>query len=483
MNSEFENAQEVRNALDARLVRADIELQFMAYLIRADQDHRMLMLEDARTTFFTHNGMRTLFGWLSELALQGLDVSEAGMFNAITARAKQGEYEFLSSTLKQIMSVYVELSGKEMLEILRSAFQQRIINNNIFQLAYRQFLDNEPMEKVTDTITNAMMQLETGKQGMSVKTAATNVVERALNPDKNIPGLMTGLKAWDMQFGGFKRDRVYTFGGSPGSGKTMFCIDLICRLCRRYGPENPMTIKANHTRIQFFSLEMSEERVVTRLITNVAQLTEHQLTNQGAKYDNGELIVKPLTDAERDRLLDAYKEVTSWPLDIEYLTLNSKKLKSKGKMHSLKYRDKHVVKILDHLGEVEKGSFDTRREVDSIMDVMKSFARDNKDTAIVLSQLTKEAEKGEAQKKVFYRPNKGLLMESVGIEAKSDVVCMTWRPFRHFMAIDYDGMKGWSTKGKLILINEKNRDGKAGNDILLGCDERFNELRDYHLLY
>jgi replicative DNA helicase len=150
-------------------------------------------------------------------------------------------------------------------------------------------------------------------------------------------------------------------------------------------------------------------------------------------------------------------------------------MKLKGKHFALKNKGKHLIYVLDHLGEVDGEKTNIRIETDQAMSAMKSFCKDYDATSIVLSQLSK-AVIDEKNRINSFRPNASHVMESVGVQAKSDVMILLWRPEIYFDYVSYDGNPSWTTAGKLVPIVVKNRDGQAPYDIVMGHQIQYNKF-------
>src|SRR5690606_35333068 len=97
-----------------------------------------------------------------------------------------------------------------------------------------------------------------------------------------------------------------------------------------------------------------------------------------------------------------------------------------------------------------------------------------------LTQLKKELtdSNSPANKASFHRPNDSHIMESGSLKADSDVVLLLWRPDMRYTHINYDGIENWDVRGKLFLLNYKNRDGQSPTDVIMGCDIKYNHLYD-----
>jgi replicative DNA helicase len=479
------NGLGMMDILAERIRKEHLEREILHKVMDTDHGTQGVILERLRSIHFTNPEYVTLFQYVAELYTLNKSISADNVQNMVTMRAKPQEYQSLIMALSEVMQEPLSSESPDnIIEELDVTYKQRTVYNEVFLMANRMFMQNEPFEAVVEHISNAIMKMDTNTHEVTLPQAVDQAEQMVFRPEQGDRGLLIGLSDWDQQFGGIKRDRVYTIGGYTGSGKTAKMIDLIGRLCIRHhyhlDPDTgkPNTDGAEKIAIQFFSLEMSEVRIVFRLTSWLAGITEHVLTNQGVFKPNGDPLVHQLDPIETDRVLKAMAAIKKWPLEIVYTSLSSSSIRTKGKKFALKNKGKHLIYILDHIGEVEKTTVDNRIEFDKVMDACKSFARDHKGSVFPLIQLEKATEKGPDAEKRFYRPGKGNVMESVGVEAKSDVLILCWRPAKKWKEIAYDGNPKWSCVGKIIDIVEKNRDGLSFNDIVYACDIQYNRIRD-----
>lgn len=462
---------DLQGSVKDRIAQPLKEKQILKALVTGDGDTQVEIFDKLRHTHLSDKQHRAIYNHLTDLYVKSKEVNPDSLLSKIRLSAKPGDYEELVAQWQEILEVPVSDSVGNILDVLYTTRKNRILHAEIFGTANRLFMQNEDsVDSIVKKIADAIISMEDEKEGISVAEANRTVVERALNPEKASTGLLTGLRDWDMQFGGFKKNKMIGVAGYSGSGKTAWVIDMICRLMRRH---------LGKVAIQFFSLEMSEEDIVTRIICWLAEITEHQLANQ-SEQNFAAGITTPLSDDQRDRLLDAKAELDTWApyLEIVYQSLDDHSIKAKGRRFALKNSDKHIIHFLDHLGEVKGNGKDNRSKFDDAMDAMKDFCRDHKATSVALIQLAKETEQSKEQEDRYYRPKKGFVMESVGVEAKCDILALLWRPGKKWETIAYDGEDYYYVRNLMFMIVEKNRGGKMGNDIIFQCQIQFNQLFD-----
>jgi len=188
----------------------------------------------------------------------------------------------------------------------------------------------------------------------------------------------------------------------PSQGKTALALNLAENIAIRGG--HPMAI---------FSLEMSKESLLQRLVASVAQIDAH-------KFRTGHL-----SREDWRRMTEALGTISSAPIWVDDAGSISV-LEIGAKARRLK-RDKGLsLLIVDYLQLITaRGRFGNRQEeVASISRGLKGLAKELQIPVLVLSQLTRAPERDERG------PQLSDLRESGAIEQDADVVMFIYRP--HF---------------------------------------------------
>jgi replicative DNA helicase len=459
--------------------------------VLADQLRDELFSQPIRQTLLTR--LRTLRREL------GTNVSIESFRNHILQRTRlQGQIPGLLYELSQIEESTTGRSYTELLAVLERTYKTRTIAQLIFRECSHRYEQGEEIDSLTVFIEKLLIEVGQGAKPKRRKFSdlARSVHNQIKEPDRTKPSLQIGLPDFDMQFGGIKRDRVITIGGFTGSGKTAMLIDLIYRL---------LWYHRDKIAIKFFSLEMSEERVMQRLFSRAAMVAVKRQDDWWVKvsYENDEEgkpieveLMEDLTPDEIRRLDNAlpFFEQLDDVIDIEYTQLTAESLASGSRQFALEHPDKHLIIMYDHMGLFDKEGNDNRKEFDNIINASKNVARTTKATIFPLVQLDKSVE-SRFNKAEYYRPGSTNIMETVGIEAASDIVLLLWRPHKFFEQIPYmhpglgiysqdesDESNWWDCRHRMIVIVAKNRDGTAPNDMVFDADMGHNKLYRYNEL-
>jgi replicative DNA helicase len=464
MSNTNQTADEMRNTLSRRMWNVVKEREILSSLIQQGPDLQAQILEHLKVYHMTHPVRGNMVEWAHEMHVDQKSINRVSMYDYMVSKGSFNQLD-LDEEYNLIAFTTMENTVENTMDILNDCYKTRCVYYDVARKVDAAILSNTSIDDILSGISDVVISLDeaTTKKHETLSEVATTALDEILNPTKEMLGLMIGLNAVDEQLGGFNRDTLITLAGFSGSGKTATVCDWIHRLCKHYPTE---------IAICFLSLEMSQKRIIRRLYSRHAKITEYKMR---AHARGGE---HQMNKYEQDALIEAYADVRSYPLEIVYESgIDAKAIKMIARKFALKHKGKHLFFILDHLGEVKKNSADSRVETDLNMQAMKDLCMEYDATAIVLSQLKKEVE--DQKNRPYCRPNRSHVMESVGVIAKSDVMILLWRPEVYEKIMPFRNMEEWTTENKQIWLIEKNRDGHAPNDVILECDIKYNKLDNY----
>lgn len=227
-------------------------------------------------------------------------------------------------------------------------------------------------------------------------------LEKIFREGKSVTGIPTGYAELDKLTSGMQPSELIILAARPSQGKTALALNLM---------EN-VSMRGGHP-VAMFSLEMSKESLLQRLVASVAQIDAH-------KFRTGHL-----SRQDWSRMTEALGTISSAPLWIDDSGSISV-LEIGAKARRLK-RDKGLsMLVVDYLQLITaRGRFGNRQEeVSSISRGLKGLAKELQIPVLVLSQLTRAPERDERG------PQLADLRESGAIEQDADVVMFIYRP--HF---------------------------------------------------
>lgn len=216
---------------------------------------------------------------------------------------------------------------------------------------------------------------------------------------EGLRGVPTGFKDLDDALAGLQRSNLIILASRPGVGKTSLALNIAQNVAVKY--KRP---------VGFFSLEMSKEELVDRLL--VAQ----------ADIDAWRLKTGKLTEDDFTKLSNAMGELAEASLYIDDTPALSI-LEMRTKSRRLQVEVGIDLLIVDYLQLARSRQLENRvQEVSEISQGLKNLARELKIPVFAISQLSRAVEQRGTK-----RPQLADLRESGSIEQDADVVMFIWR--------------------------------------------------------
>lgn len=265
-------------------------------------------------------------------------------------------------------------------------------------------------------------------------------LERLIKSGGEVRGLPTGFAGLDKKLAGLQDSNLIILAARPGVGKTTFALNIAMHIALK-----------NKQSIGFFSLEMSKEELVDRLLVGQADI------------DAWSLKTGRLSDADYSKLTEAWGELAEAPIYIDD-TPGASILEMRTKARKMKIEKDLRLIIVDYLQLAVPGKrFESRvQEVGYISQNLKNLARELQIPVLALSQLNRSIEHRGGSKK----PMLADLRESGSIEQDADVVM--------FLYSEDDGNDELmdSSKRLIKLAVAKHRNGATGDIDLMFRGDR-----------
>ena len=353
---------------------------------------------------------RLIFGAAVELATEGTPIDEVTLYGRLKANGhleESGGYSYFGELTSAVptsanLPYYASLIRDAWLlrrlilsstTIVASAFDEAAQAPQLLQLAEAEILkiaetqEAMPVSEVADIVDGVVEQME----NLIDNRGATLGVSTGF-PD--LDHILCGLQAGDM----------IVLAARPSVGKTALALNITRHLAVDEGKP-----------VLFFSLEMTKDQLVQRLIGMVARINGRKL-QEGFLPDN----TKEQIRAAADRIRQA-------PISIDdSATLSILEVRAKAN-RMMAHKDLALV-VVDYLQLMEAPQALKRREnrqsqITEISRGIKQLAREIQVPVLALSQLSREAEKDDRG-----IPRLSHLRESGSIEQDADVVLMLYRP-------------------------------------------------------
>ncbi len=264
------------------------------------------------------------------------------------------------------------------------------------------------------------------------------MIEKAHNTDGTVTGIASGFTDLDYKTTGFQPSDLILLAARPSMGKTALALNIAIHVA---------SVEKKHVAI--FSLEMSKEQLVNRLLA------------QESHVDSQHLRTGNLADTEWASLIEGAETVGKSYLVIDDTPgISIPELRSKCRKQQLEKGLDMI--IIDYLQLMSgSGKAESRQnEVSEISRSLKAIARELGVPIIALSQLSRKVED-----RSDHRPQLSDLRESGAIEQDADVV----------MFIDRERSEDEIMKATVIIAKQRN--GPIGDVPLLWLP-KYTQFRD-----
>jgi replicative DNA helicase len=253
-----------------------------------------------------------------------------------------------------------------------------------------------------------------------------------------VTGIPSGFSTLDEKTGGFQKSDLVIIAGRPSQGKTAFALSVA---------RNAALHKERPTPVAVFSLEMSEQQLIIRMLASEARVNAHDLRTGRLHEDKWKNLSRNV-----GRLAEAKIFIDDSP------TLSI--LEVRAKARRLKAEHNIGLIIIDYLQLVQgpKNPESREREISMISRSLKALAKEINIPVMALSQLNRAVEsRGDK------RPMLSDLRESGAIEQDADLVIFIHRPETYdIKEIKDDTLGSIPSEGIAEIIIGKQRNGPTG---------------------
>ena len=263
--------------------------------------------------------------------------------------------------------------------------------------------------------------------------------------EEEIIGIDTGFQALNKISQGFQSGQLIILAARPAMGKSAMAMNLAV---------NVATHNANgNASVAIFNLEMSAEQLVERMIACESSIRLNQIKN-GHIFKND--WVRFNTSIEKLGKLNLYFDDSS-DSTIASIRAKCRKLKANSRLDFV---------VIDYLQLIESEGKSQQEKVTKITRSLKLMARELDCPVLALSQLSRDVEKREGDKK----PIMADLRDSGSIEQDADIVMFLYRE-------DYYNRQS-ERKGEADLIVAKNRSGATSEGLPFLFTPEFQRFKE-----
>ena len=358
---------------------------------------------------------------------------------------KIGGIQILIELISQIPNlIYFE----EYIRLVKDKFFRRCLIKLGYEAINSGYITNIALEDILIEFENKVFNLtnETKTQKLFSSAELLNEIfidlkEKFLN--SNFSGLKSGFQDLDLIIQGFQKSDLIIIAGRPSMGKTALSLNMAINV-----------IQYSKLPILFFSLEMSKEQIMYRLLAMETNINQMRLRN-GKLSQNDWLKV--------NKMVNILSKLPLFIDDTSDLSINN----IRSKIKTLMFEQNQIgLVIIDYLQLMQNSRLKVENRVQELSQITRSLkilAREFNIPIIALSQLSRNVEN-----RVEKRPILSDLRESGSIEQDADLVLMLYRK-NYYNSNDSD------QSNDIELIIAKHRNGPIGT-VKLKFNEKSNKF-------
>lgn len=306
------------------------------------------------------------------------------------------------------------------------------------EISYLAYETSSTLESVLDQAEQKVFSITQSRPNQSLvptsdilTTTFSDIEERFAG--MVLPGISCGFYDLDAMTQGFQRSDLIITAARPAMGKTSFCLNIA-----RY------ISHAHKLPVAVFSLEMSKEQLVYRLLSSEAQI------------ESGRLRAGRISQNEWEPLGHAISALSQMPIFIDDTpNISVTDMRSKVRRLQAEQGGALGLVLIDYLQLMESSGSENRvQELSRVTRALKGMARELNVPVMALSQLSRGVES-----RTNKRPMMSDLRESGSIEQDADLIIMLYR--------DEYYNPDTPDRGVAEVILTKHRNGPIGSVKLL----------------
>ena len=375
-----------------------------------------------------------IFKAILELDESGQSVDLVTMTNKLRKEnllEKAGGVFYLGQIAAAPSSTY---NVKQYAKIVQEKSTMRQLIKISDRIRNRCYEDAEPVETILDDAERLVLDISKQRQRNDVtrvdEIVSTNLeqIEEASKQVDEITGIPSGFIDLDHMTNGWQRSDLIILAARPAMGKTALCLNMAANTAVDY-----------HYPVAVFSLEMSKEQLVMRMLAAAARIDQKRLRTGQLNAD------------EWGAFLQKIGPLSSAPIYIDDTpAITIRELRAKARRLQSREGDLGLI-LVDYLQLMGGSGHSENRqqEVSEISRSLKALARELNVPIIALSQLSRTVEQTKDK-----RPQLSHLRESGSLEQDADIVIFLYR--------DEVYKPDTPKKGIAELIIGKHRNGRVG---------------------
>jgi replicative DNA helicase len=399
---------------------------------------------------FYRDGHRKIYGALIDLAERDEPADAITMTNELRKRGQLDAVGGASYLAFLIDSIPTAANIEYYAKIVREKSVLRKLIETSTEIITQSYQDRGDVENFLDDAEKAIFEISERRVRPSffsireVVKDSLDTISKLYEKKELITGVPSGFKELDKMTAGFQPSDLIIVAGRPSMGKTAFCLNIA-----QYAAIE------RKTPIAIFSLEMSKEQLVIRMLCSQSQV------------DGNRLRTGFLHESDWTKLTLAAGTLYEAPIFIDDTAALSV-LELRAKARRLKAEHRVGLVVIDYL-QLMKGRSrveSRQQEISEISRSLKGLAKELSIPIIAVSQLSRKTEERTGN-----RPQLSDLRESGAIEQDADVILFIFREEVY--------NRQEENQGKAEVIIGKQRNGPIGKVDLAFLD-RFTSFKDLY---
>jgi replicative DNA helicase len=391
--------------------------------------------------------------YLSEAPIDLLTVTEQLKKNG-DLESVGGAYYIAQLTNKVGSAANIEYHAR----IIAQKYIQRMLISSSSDIIKDAYEDSTDVFELLDKAESSLMLISENNAKKSTMDIASIIkkemeeIDIRINSEEHLNGVPAGFMELDRATGGWQNSDLIIVAARPGMGKTAFTLALA------------RNSTVDHSKpVAFFSLEMSSNQLVQRLISMESEIPAEKIRRGNLEKHEFQQLTSKI-----DALSKAPLFIDDTPgINIFELRSKCRKLKQK---HDISMVIIDYLQLMSGTNEGKSGG-NREQEISQISRSLKGLAKELNVPVIALSQLSRATETRSGTK----RPILSDLRESGAIEQDADIVIFLFRGEYYGMITDEDGM---DVKGVAEIIIAKHRNGPL-KTVKAKFIDRFAKFADF----
>ena len=348
---------------------------------------------------------------------------------------KIGGIKVLIELINQVPNlIYLE----EYLRLIKDKFLRRKLIKLGYEMINSGYMTNISLENILTNLETKLFNLVTEIKTQKLFSSAellNNVFielkEKSLNP--TLVGLSSGFHDLDLLTQGFQKSDLIIIAGRPSMGKTALGLNIALNIIRQ-----------SKSPVLFFSLEMSKEQIMYRLLSIETNINQTRLKSGNLYQDDW---------IKLNKMIKIMSKIPFFIDDTSDLSIQQIQSKIKTIIFEQGKIDLVIIDYLQLMQNPKTKAENRVQELSLITRALKNLARQFNIPIIALSQLSRNVEN-----RIDKKPILSDLRESGSIEQDADLVLMLYKN-KEFQIKQNEIQNYYLTE----LIIAKQRNGPLGN--------------------